>query len=99
MSSATVTTVFSCNIFNGFSTIISFDDIKDLDSLVRISVKNLENHLIKYNFNILSDKLKNKSYHIHGVTLLDVFRDPESNIYICGHVTDDDIKNTKNEDE
>lgn len=81
-----VTTIFSCDIFGGFSVDIYIDEIKDLQSLVNISVDVLKTHLKNNNFNMLLSQLQNKKYHIHDVTLLDIIRDPTMKIYICSHV-------------
>lgn len=86
MDSFNVVVVFSCDIFGGFSCNISIDDIKDIESVVNLSLKKLKEHLTIYKFEMLLSILQTKKYHIHNTTLIDIFQNPNNKIYICSHV-------------
>jgi hypothetical protein len=80
--------IFSCNHFQGFKSLVLLDYFEELslENIIEFVKKDLENHLLEYNFENLHEKFKEKNFHIHNETLETILHKSSNEpIYICSH--------------
>lgn len=74
--------IVSSELFQGYTEIIQLDDFTSIQHLCNFIKNKLICHLCLLNLNILEEKVKNMSFHIHNCKFIDELFE-KSIIYIC----------------
>jgi len=76
--------ILSDELFQGFSVSLDKDDIESLEHVASCVAEKLKSELEKLHLEYLRDRLKQKNFHIHDFSLMDLLQgDDNATYYVC----------------
>lgn len=76
----------SDEIFSYYTTLVDLDEVDNINDIIDIITKKLENLLKKNNLESLVNLLSNRNFHIHDFTFEQILLSkPEKEFWVCSH--------------
>lgn len=76
----------SDEIFSYYTTMVDLDEVENINDIIDVITKNLENLFKKNNLESLVKILSNRNFHIHDFTFEQILlSEPEKEFWVCSH--------------